>query len=172
MKFSVRTRALVLAVTAGALLTAPLALPASAALKPSVACAKLASTTSLNLTAKTGTVSSSFLTCTPAGLAAGGSGKVTVPIAKITGSLTTKITWNGGKGSTTVIEKFTAQKTIGTCPKGTKYLTLVTGTTQVSTGAAAKIIKSGEPISGSICTVAASSTKYVSSLLKGTKFTL
>jgi hypothetical protein len=172
MKVSVRTRALTLAVTAGVMLTAPLALPASAAAKPSLSCAKLASTTTLNLTAKTGTVSSSFLTCTPAGLAAGGSGKVTVPIAKITGSLTTKITWNGGQGTTTVNEKFTAQKTTGACPKGTKYLTLVTGTTQASTGAAAKIIKAGEPISGSICTVVASSTKYVSSLLKGTQFKL
>ena len=97
---------------------------------------------------------------------------VEVPIAKITGTLSTKITWNGGKGTTNVTEKFTAQKTIGKCPKGTKYLTLVTGTTAASTGAAAKIIKSGEPISGSICTVAASSTKYVSSLLKGTQFKL
>ena len=172
MHRSVPVRLLSLAIATAALTAVPFAASASAAAKPSVSCAKLVSTTSLNLTAKTGTVSSSFLTCTPAGLASGGSDKVTTPIAKITGTLTAKITWNGGKGTTAVTEKFTSQPTIGKCPKGTKYLTLVTGTTGASTGAAAKIIKSGEPISGSICTVVASSTKYVSSLLAGTKFSL
>jgi hypothetical protein len=169
MKLSFRAGVLAVAIT-GAALVAPLAAPSGAALKSSVACSKLGSTTSLDLTAKTGTVSSNFLNCAPAGLAAGGSGKVTVPIAKITGQLTTKITWKGGKGTTTVTEKFTAQKTIGKCPKGTKYLTLVTGTTGASTGAAAKIIKKGEAITGSICTKVASPTKYVSTLLTGTKF--
>ena len=169
MKLSFRAGVLAVAITSAALV-APLAAPSGAALKSSVVCSKLSSTTSLNLTASTGTVSSAFLTCTPAGLAAGGTGKVTVPIAKITGKLTTKITWKGGKGTTTVTEKFTAQKGIGKCPAGTKYLTLITGTTGASTGAAAAIVKKGEPITGSICTKVASSTKYVSTLLPGTKF--
>lgn len=171
MKRSFRNGAVAVAVAAASALAMPLALPASAAaLKQTVACAKLSSSTTLNLVKGTGTVSSSFLACTPKGLAAGGSGKVTVPVSKIAGTLTTKITWKGGKGTTTVTEKFTTQKTIGKCPAGTKYWTLITGTTKGSTGAAAKLIKKGEPISGSVCTKAPSATKYVSTLLKGTKF--
>jgi hypothetical protein len=163
----------VLTVAAGALLAVPLSSPAFPAVPTStVACSKLSSSTTLNLVQATGTVSSSFLNCTPKGLAAGGTSKVTVPVSKITGTLTTKITWKGGKGTTTVTEKFTSQKTIGKCPAGTKYWTLITGTTKGSTGAAAKIIKKGEKISGSICTKAPSPTKYVSTLMKGTKFKL
>ena len=171
MRFSVRTRALVLAVITGALLTAPLGLPASAA-APSTVCSKLSSTVALNLTAKTGTVTSAFLSCGTGVLKAGGTSKVTVPIAKLTGTLTTTITWTGGKGTTTATEKYASQKTLGKCPKGTKYRTLVTGSTKSSTGAAAAVIKPGEPISAEICTTAPSATKYVSSLLKGTTFKL
>ena len=167
-----RSRGLALAIGGAALLAAPLALPASAAPAPHVACAKLSSSTTVNLTKATGTVTSSFLNCTPKALAAGGSSKVTVPISKLSGSITSKITWKNGKGTTTVAEKFTTQKTIGKCPAGTKYRTIVTGTTKGSTGAAAKIIKKGEPISAQICTTAPSATKYVSTLLKGTKFKL
>ena len=167
-----RTRGLALVVGGAALLAAPLALPASAAPAPHIACAKLSSTTAVNLSKGTGTVSSSFLTCTPTALSAGGTSKVTVPISKLSGTITSKITWKNGKGTTTVNEKFTTQKTIGKCPAGTKYRTIVTGTTKGSTGAAAKIIKAGEPISAQVCTKAASSTKYVSTLLKGTKFKL
>jgi len=164
-----RASALVFAIaTAG--LAVPFASPASAA--SSTACSKIVSTTTLNLKAGTGTVSSSFLSCGTGALAAGGSSSVTVPIAKIAGSLTSKITWNGGKGTTTVLEKYAAQKTIGKCPNGTKYQTLVTGTTKSSTGTAAKTIKNGETISATFCTTAPSSTKYVSSLLKGTTFKL
>jgi hypothetical protein len=169
MKFSVRTRALVLAVSAGTLLTAPMATSASAALKPSVVCSKLVSTTTI--VGKNGTTASTFLTCTPAGLSAGGSSKVTVPASQLAGSLTSTITWNGGKGTTVATEKYTPQKTTGKCPAGTKYLTLVSGTTKASTGAAAKIIKSGEPISGSICTKLVGG-KFVTTLLTGTKFSL
>jgi hypothetical protein len=168
MKCSIRSRSVVLAVAAGALLAVPFASPASAA--SSLSCSKLSSTTSLNLTAKTGTTSSSFLSCGTGALAAGGSSKVTVPISKITGSLTEKITWKGGKGTTSVTEKYTSQKTLGKCPKGTKYRTIVSGTTKTSTGAAAKVIKSGETISAQICTTAPTTTKYVSILLKGTTF--
>jgi hypothetical protein len=165
-----RVSALVFAIATAAGLAVPFAGPASAA--SSTACSKIVSTTALNLKTNTATVSSTFLNCGTGALAAGGSSSVTVPIAKITGSLTTKITWNGGKGTTAVTEKYAAQKTIGTCPTGTKYRTLVTGSTNSSTGAAAKIIKSGETISATFCTTAPSSTKYVSSLLKGTTFKL
>jgi hypothetical protein len=166
-----RTRGLALAIAGAGLLAAPLALPAEAT-TPHVACAKLSSTTSVNLTTGKGTVTSSFLTCTPTALKAGGSSKVVVPISKLSGSIASKITWKNGKGTTNVVEKFTTQKTIGKCPAGTKYRTIVAGTTKGSTGAAAKVIKNGETISAEICTKAASSTKYVSTLLKGTKFKL
>jgi hypothetical protein len=172
MNISVRTRALALAVSAGLLVAVPLGVPASAALKPSTVCSKLSSSVAINLTAKTGTVSSTFLSCGTGVLKAGGSSKVTTPVAKLTGSLTTKITWKGGKGTTTATEKFASQKTLGKCPKGTKYRTLVTGTTKASTGAAAAVVKVGEPISGEICTTVVSPTKYVSTLLKGTAFKL
>jgi hypothetical protein len=167
-----RSRGLALVVGGAALLAAPLALPAAAAPAAHVACAKLSSSTAVNLAKGSGTVSSSFLSCTPKALAAGGTSKVTVPISKLTGTITSKVTWKGGKGTTTVTEKFTTQKTIGKCPAGTKYRTIVTGATKGSTGAAAKVIKKGEPISATVCTKAASSTKYVSTLLKGTKFKL
>ena len=167
-----RSRGLALAIGGLALLAAPMAAPAGAAPKPAVACAKLSASTTVNLAKSTGTVTSNFLTCTPKGLAAGGSSKVTVPLSKLTGTLTTKITWKGGKGTTTVTEKFTTQKTIGACPKGTKYRSIITGSVKSSTGAAAKIIKKSEPITATVCTKATSSTKYTSALLKGTKFKL
>ncbi len=167
-----RIRGLALAIGGAALLAAPLALPAAAAPVAHVSCAKLSSTTSVNLTTGKGTVSSAFLTCTPAGLKAGGTSKVVVPISKLTGTITSKITWKGGKGTTVVSEKFVTQKTIGKCPAGTKYRTIISGKTGASTGAAAKIVKKGEPISAQVCTKAPSATKYVSTLLKGTKFKL
>jgi hypothetical protein len=156
--------------TAAAGLAVPLATPASAAaLKPSVSCSKLVSTTTI--AGKKGTVASSFLTCTPASLAAGGSSTVTTDASKLSGKITSKVTWRGGKGTTTATETFTQQKTTGKCPAGTKYFTLITGTTGASTGAAAKVIKAGEPIKGSICTKQ-SGLKFSSTLLAGTKFTM
>ena len=169
MHRSVPVRLLSLAIATAALTAVPFAASASAALKPSVVCSKLVSTTTV--ASGKGTTASSFLTCTPAGLAKGGSSSVTVPASQLAGSLTSKIVWNGGQGTTIATEKYTPQKTTGKCPAGTKYLTLVTGTTKASTGAAAKIIKSGEPISGSICTKLVGG-KFVSTLLASTKFSL
>jgi hypothetical protein len=169
MHRSLPVRLLTLAVATASLAAVPLAAPASAALKPSVVCSKLVSTTTV--ASGNGTTASSFLTCTPTALSAGGSSKVTVPASQLAGSLTSTITWNGGKGTTVATEKYTPQKTTGKCPTGTKYLTLVTGTTKASTGAAAKVVKSGEPISGSICTKVVGG-KFVSTLLAGTKFSI
>ena len=166
---STPVRLLALAVAAAGLAAVPLAAPASAALKPSVVCSKLVSTTTIS--GKNGTTASSFLTCTPASLAAGGSSSVTVPASQLAGSLTSTITWKGGKGTTVATEKYTPQKTKGNCPAGTAYRTVVTGLTKASTGAAAKVIKSGEPISGTICTKIVNK-KYVSALAPGTKFSL
>ena len=170
MKVSTRATALVFAIATAAGLAVPLAAPASAALKPSVSCSKLVSTTTI--ASGKGTVASSFLTCTPAALSLGGSSTVTTDASKLAGKITSKITWKGGKGTTTATETFAPQKGgTGKCPAGTKYLTKVTGTTQASTGAAAKVIKAGEPINGLICTKLVGA-KFVSSLLAGTKFTM
>ena len=153
-------------------LVLPFVAPAGAAPAAHVACSKLQSTTTVNLSKGTGTVASAFVTCTPAGLKAGGSSKVTVPLKDLSGSITTKITWKSGKGTTTAVEKYTTQKTLGKCPAGTKYRTQITGSVKSSTGAAAKIIKKGEPVSAMVCTKAPSSTKYTSTLYPGTKFKL
>jgi hypothetical protein len=61
---------------------------------------------------------------------------------------------------------------MGKCPKGTIYHSKITGSTGASTGAAAKIIKSGEAVSGSFCTKQATKTKLVTSLEPGTKYSL
>ncbi len=149
-------------------LALPLAQSASAA--SSVVCSKLAATTTINTTNNTGTTSSNWSMCTPATLSAGGTSKVTVPISKLTGNLTSKLTWKNGKGTTTITLKYTTQKTVGKCPAGTKYRTIVTGTTKTSTGAAKSVVKVGEAISAQICTKVVTPTKYSSTLLPGTKF--
>jgi hypothetical protein len=156
------------AVTAMAVtgLVMPLAQSASAVL-PSVVCSKLTSTTTIS--GSNGTTSSSWSTCTPAALAAGASSKVTVPVSKLAGTITEKITWKNSKGTTTVTLTYKPQSTKGACPAGTQYRTQITGKTGASTGAAAKTVKAGEPISGMVCTKSVSG-KFVSALYPGTKF--
>jgi hypothetical protein len=68
--------------------------------------------------------------------------------------------------------KYTTQKTKGTCPAGTTYRTIISGTTATSTGIAKTIVKPNETISATICTKAVTGTKYTSTLLPGTKFKL
>ncbi len=160
---------------ATAIAAAGLALPfaqSASASTPHVVCSKLAATTTINTAKGTGTTTSTISACTPTALKAGGTSKVTVPISKLTGNLTSTFTWLNGKGTTTVTLKYTTQKTTGACPAGTKYRTIVTGTTKTSTGAAKSIVKVGETISAQICTKAPSATKYTSTLLPGTKFKL
>jgi predicted membrane-bound mannosyltransferase len=151
-------------------LALPLAQSASAALKASVVCSKIAATTTLNTAKGTGTTATTWSRCTPTALSAGGTSSVTVPISKLTGNLTSKITWKNSKGTTTVTMKYTTQKTKTGCPTGTAYRTIITGTTKASTGAAKNIVKVGEPINAEVCTKTASQTKYVSTLKPGTKF--
>jgi len=168
MKLSTRASTLVLATalgTAGFVL--PNVAPAGAALAPSVACSKLAATTTIS--GSNGTTKSTWSACTPAALSAGASSSVTVPVSKLAGTLTQKVTWKNGKGTTSVTLTYSPQKTKGSCPANTQYRTKITGKTGASTGAAAKTIKKGEPISGMVCTKSVNG-KFVSALYPGTKF--
>jgi hypothetical protein len=95
---------------------------------------------------------------------------VTTPASNLFGKITSTMKWNNGKGTTTMVEQYKTTTGKSKCPAGQSHI-LLTGTTKTSTGAAAKIIKSGEPISASICT----NTKkqpYVSTLEPGSKFKL
>ena len=170
MKFSVRTRAFALAVSAVAALSVPFAAPASAALASSVTCAKVSSGP-----LKAGKASSTFATCTPAALTLGGSGSTTKtpPPGTPSGSVGFQVTWKGGKGTTTAAIKFTVQKTLGKCPATGGYKRLaVVGTVKVATGAAKTITKVGEPVTASQCVVLAGANAGQSSLEPGTKFKL
>jgi hypothetical protein len=103
-------------------------------------------------------------------LKAGATSSVTVPVSQLAGTITQKVTWKNGKGTTKVTLSYAPQKTKGKCPAGTQYRTKITGKTGASTGAAVKIIKKGEPISGMVCTKSAPGNKFVSALYPGTKF--
>ena len=145
----------------------PLASPASAALKPSVACGKL--TTKL-----VGTTATSVLSqCTPAALSAGGTSVTlkTPPPGSQQGQLGSKITWKGGKGTTTTAAKFVLQKTRGTCPAGTTRIT-TSGSVKIVTGAAKKIIKVGEPVTATVCAYVSGPKKGQTMLAPGTKYKL
>jgi hypothetical protein len=161
-------RLVALGLAAGSVLAVPLALPASAALKPSVTCSKLAASTAIK--GASATTKSSYSGCTPAGLAAGGSANVTTPAKALAGKITETITWNGGKGKTIVTQGYGGATGNGKCAKGTTRIKL-SGTVKSSTGAAAKIIKAGEPISGFVC-ANESKQPYTTTLEPGTKLTL
>jgi hypothetical protein len=142
--------------------------PVSAALKPSVACGALTN----KLVGSTAT--SVLSKCTPAALSAGGSAVTlkTPPPGSQQGSLGTKITWKGGKGTTTTAAKFTVQKTRGACPTGTSRITVGPGTVKIVTGAAAKIIKVGEPVTATVCAFISGPKKGQVQLAPGTKYML
>ena len=164
MKVSVRTRKLVLAVAAGAMLTVPFATPASAA--QSAACSKITS-----LPAKGGSVSITFANCTPTTLSAGGTSTAKAGTGKLSGSLVVTITWKGGKGTTVLSAKYGGAKTKGKCATGTAHLTL-TGAVQSGKGAAGTAIKKGEPVTASVCAITSGPKLGQASLEPGTKFKL
>ncbi len=146
MKTSVRLRGIALLAATGLALTLPLATSASAALPQSATCAKLSSPPLKN-GKSTGVLSS----CTPAALAAGATSAFTPPPAgSKKGSLTGTYTWKNGKGTTIVLVTFTLQTIKGKCPAGTTRVS-VGGKVTGGSGAAAKIIKKGEPFTSSIC---------------------
>ena len=162
-------RAGVLAVTAGVALIAPLALPASAAPKPSVVCAK---ETSPPIAAGTKIVST-LASCTPAALKAGGSSTTKVVKNQTKGTVTDTIVWKGKQGTTVAVIKYAGAKTLGKCKAPYDGRIVITGTIKSATGAAAKITKKGEPVTASICAITkAGASQGKTTLEPGTKFKL
>jgi len=164
MRVSVRGGALVLAVASASLLAVPFAAPASAA--QSASCKTV--TTAL----KAGKISATFTKCAPASLSAGGGATFTNPPKGTTkGTLKLTLTWNGGKGTTLALVSFKGAAGIGKCPKG-ETREAVSGKVTGGTGAAAKIIKTGELVTSSTCAVTAGPKLGSSTLEPGTLFKL
>jgi hypothetical protein len=167
MRVSIRARALALALVAAGCVALPLAAPSGAALTPSVACSKLSSKV---VASKATTL---LTQCTPAALAAGGVSVIakTPPPGSQKGTLGVKITWNNGKGTTTMAATFVVQQLRGNCPVGTTRITSK-GSVKIVTGAAAKIIKVGEPVTAAVCSYLSGPKAGTTSLAPGTKYKL
>jgi hypothetical protein len=170
VSISFRAAALAAAVTAGAALFVPLALPASAAApKPSVQCAKETSPP----IASSPKLISTLASCTPAALKAGGSSSTKVAKGQTKGTVTDTIVWKGKQGTTVAVIKYGQAKTIGKCKAPYDGRVTITGTVKSATGAAAKITKKGEPVTASICAVTkAGASQGKTTLEPGTKFKL
>ena len=110
MRISRKAGALVVGMAVGVGLVVPFALPADAALKPTVSCSKI-SAPPLKGTKITSTIS----VCTPALLKAGGGSVTTVKPNQTAGTVTQTITWKNGKGKTSLTIKYASQKTLGKC---------------------------------------------------------
>jgi hypothetical protein len=166
MKFSFRSGALVAAVACGAGLIVPFATSAGAALTPTVACSKV----SAPKIPASGKLTSTFASCTPALLAAGGTSIVAVqkngPQA---GKIVSTITWKNGKGTTKSTYNYKPAATKGKCVAPYDTRVTITGKILSSTGAA-KIIKVGEPVNGSICAITTGANLGKSVNEPGTKF--
>jgi hypothetical protein len=170
MHRSLPVRLLALAVATSALTAVPFAASASAALTPSVACAK---ETSPPIAKSGGKLQSTLASCTPAALSAGGSSLTAVKPNQTKGTLTDTITWKGGKGTTVAVVKYGTATGVGKCKAPYDSRVTVTGSVKSSTGAAAKIVKSGEPLSASICAVSKTGATQGQTVLEpGSKFKL
>jgi hypothetical protein len=170
VRISTRATALVFAVAAAAGLAVPFAAPASAALKPSVACAK---ETSPPIAKSGGKLQSTLASCTPAALSAGGSSLTAVKAGQTKGTLTDTITWKGGKGTTVAIVKYGTAKGVGKCKAPYDSRVTITGSVKSATGAAKAITKVGEPLTSSICAISkAGPAQGQTSVEPGTKFKL
>ena len=166
MKRSIRSGALAIAIATGITVVVPLALPASAALKQSATCSKLTA----GFVGKT--LKTTYSQCTPAALVAGaGSVSAVSKTGPNKGKLLQTLTWKNGKGTTTTTIKYAPAATKGKCATGTSRVT-VTGSVTGGTGAAATIIKKGEPLTISICAVTSGTKIGNASLEPGTKFKL
>src|SRR5215510_5843106 len=108
MRISRKTGALVVGMAVGVGLVVPLAVPAGAALKPTVSC-KSITAPPLKGTKITSTLSN----CTPALLKAGGGSVTTVKKNQTKGTVTQTITWKNGKGKTVLTVSYAPQKTKG-----------------------------------------------------------
>jgi hypothetical protein len=143
MRFSVGSRALVIAAASLSLLAVPLAIPASAATAGQ--CTKLGTkTVSSNLVA---TLSG----CTPAAATGGSGGGTFKSAAGTSGTLNITITWAAKHGTTKANIKFVTVKGFGKCPKGTTALVTITGKVTGGSGTAFKTIKTSQAVTGSVC---------------------
>ena len=143
MRVSVRTRALVAVAASASLLAVPLALPAGAVTQPGK-CTKLVTKTVNNKI--TATVSN----CTPLAATGGkGTGTFTSTGAP-SGTLNITIKWANSKGTTKANIKFANQTTRGKCAVGATRIK-ITGKVTGGTGAAVKVIKAPQPVTGSVC---------------------
>ncbi len=167
MRARAGSAAVAVAIAAGGLVAIPLAMPASSALKQSVACGKLQN----KLVA--GKSTSTLSNCTPAALKAGATSVTlkTPPPGSQSGTVGSKLTWKGGKGTTTLAVKFVLQKQRGNCPAGTTRIK-ATGTVKIVTGAAKSIIKVGEPFTATVCAFVSGPKAGQTQLAPGTKYKL
>jgi len=163
MKNSMRAGALFAGIAIGVSLAVPLALPAGAALKPTVSCSKLTAPP-----LKGTKITSTLSLCKPALLSAGGGSVTTVKTGQTKGTVTQTITWKNGKGKTVLTIKY-APVAKGKCKAPYDSRVKITGTVGSSTGAA-KIIKKGEPVSGSVCSITKGTKTGQSALEPGTVF--
>ena len=169
MRISRKAGALAVGMAAGVGLVVPLALPAAAGPPAHVACAK---ETSPPLAQSGGKVKSTLALCTPAALKAGGSSVSAVKPGQTAGTLTNTITWKNGKGKTVAIVKFAKAATKGKCKAPYDSRIKITGSVKSSSGAAAAIIKKGEPLSAFICAITKGAKQGQTTLEPGTKFKL
>jgi hypothetical protein len=160
MRFSVRSRTLVIAAASASLIAVPLALPASAAAAPPGACKKLATkTVGAKLTAN-------LSSCTPAAATGGSGGGTFTTSGATTGTLNITIKWAAGKGTTKANIKFGPSKTLGKCPAGTTSRVTLAGKITGGTGTAFKTFKVGQPVTAAICVAAKSDTLEPGTALK------
>ena len=166
MKNSIRASALAIALATGITVGVPLALPAGAALKPSVTCSKLTA----GFVGKV--LKTTISQCTPAALAKGGpSASGTSKSGPTSGKTVMTITWAGGKGTTKSVVNYKPAKGNGKCASPSTRVA-VTGSVSSATGAAAAITKKGEPLTISICAITSGPKLGSSSLEPGTKLKL
>jgi hypothetical protein len=143
MKFSLRSRALVIVAASASLLAVPLSMPASAAASAGK-CTKLSTkTVGKNLTA-------TLSNCTPKPATGGSGGGTFKSNPAKSGTLIITITWKG-TGTTKATVKFGPATGLGKCPKGSSSRIKLTGTISGGTGVAVKTIKKGQAITGSVC---------------------
>ena len=91
--------------------------------------------------------------CTPVA-ATGGSGSGTFKAGQTSGKLSASLKWSKGKGTTKGTVTLAPQATGGKCPVGSTRIK-ITGKVTGGTGVAGKTFKKGEPVTGSVCTNAA-----------------
>ena len=144
-KLSARAGALAVVAASASLFAVPLAAPASAAVPPPGKCTKLATKT-------VGTkINATLSSCTPVA-ATGGSGTGTfTSTGAPSGTPNITLKWAAAKGTTKANVKFATQATKGKCPAGTTSRIKINGKVTGGTGVAFKTIKTGQPVTGSVC---------------------